>query len=193
MNYTAEQIQQLIAGDEEVFTRLYHDYYGLLFHQAYKYVRHRQDAEDIVQEAYVRIYRSLPRYNCSCKISTWMLLIVKNLCFDLLRQHKRKPTVFFEEQIALGNKDYPLLESFHDSIKGPEKHFMAQEEYNRVMGMVNKLPDAYRDIFQLRYFSEYSLAEISSILSLEVNTVKSRLFRGKKYLRKNYASMNACS
>lgn len=187
MGYSLDQVQkQLLAGDEGIYIQLYNDYRGVLLRHAYRFVRNQQDAEDVVQEAYIRIIRNLHRYNFSCKIITWMQMIVRNLCIDLIRQRKRKPTSHFVEYIAYDNQDHPTLESLQDQHNGPEQQVLEQENQKQVLNMMNGLPEAYRDVFQLRYLSEYSLAEISSVLSLEINTVKSRLFRGKKYLRKQY-------
>ncbi|MBG9732947.1 RNA polymerase sigma factor [Paenibacillus alvei] len=187
MGYSLDQVQkQLLAGDEGIYIQLYNDYRGVLLRHAYRFVRNQQDAEDVVQEAYIRIIRNLHRYNFSCKIITWMQMIVRNLCIDLIRQRKRKPTSHFVEYISYDNQDHPTLESLQDQHDGPEQQVLEQENQKQVLNMMNGLPEAYRDVFQLRYLSEYSLAEISSMLSLEINTVKSRLFRGKKYLRKQY-------
>ncbi|GAV13129.1 RNA polymerase sigma factor [Paenibacillus sp. NAIST15-1] len=194
MNTSIDQIQQLVlAGDERVYTKLYIEYRSLLVQHAYRYVRNQQDAEDVVQEAYIRIFRNLHRYNFSCKICSWMKLIVKNLCIDLIRQRSRKPAVHFTENIAYDNQEQALIETLQDQTQGPEQQILEQEVQHNVINIVNEMPDAYRDVFRLRYLSEYSLAEISNVLSLEINTVKSRLFRGKKYLRKQVDSGDICS
>ncbi|QJD86117.1 RNA polymerase sigma factor [Cohnella herbarum] len=171
---TPDQVRKLLAGDHEMFTLFYNEYRDLLYWQAFKYLRNHEDAEDAVQEAYSRIFLNLHKFNYSCKLSTWTKHIVKNLCIDMLRRRKSKPCNHLDEHIR-------------DEGPTPDQIVVKREEQTRVVHLVKAMPDSYRDVFVLRFFGECSIAEIADHLSMQVSTVKSKLFRGKKVLAKRAA------
>ncbi|GAA0847956.1 sigma-70 family RNA polymerase sigma factor [Paenibacillus glucanolyticus] len=183
-NITHEQVLRILSGDQVAFTAFYEENRDMLYYQAYRFLKHREDAEDVVQEAYIRIYLNLHTYNFSCRINTWMKRIVKNLCIDRVRRNKSKPHYSIDEQNSEGSNF--ILETLSDGEKTPDQQVVDNEESKRVLHLVKTMPDQYKNVFLLRFFSDYSLIEIADNLSMEVNTVKSRIFRGRAYLRRKY-------
>jgi len=180
--FTKDDEIRFLAGDPDMFAKYFRAYRPMLHNRAYRLLKQREDAEDAVQEAFARIYRNLGKFNHTCKLTTWMLHILSNLCIDKLR--RRKPVYSMNPQAAPDGRTPP--EPVADDGRHPERILLEREERKTVQGWVADLPDPYRDVFLLRFYSECSIAEIADRLSLEVNTVKSKLFRGKKALRRRY-------
>lgn len=183
-NITHEQVLRILSGDPVAFATFYEENRDMLYYQAYRFLKHREDAEDVVQEAYIRIFLNLHTYNFSCKITTWMKRIVKNLCIDRARRNKVRHHYSLDEQNTEGSNF--ILETLSDGKKPPDQQVVDNEENKKVLHLVETMPDQYKNVFILRFFSDYSLMEIADNLSMEVNTVKSRIFRGKAYLRRLY-------
>jgi len=175
-------IEQIISGDQAAFNNLYHAYYGAFYKYTIKYSKHRQDAEDLVQEAFTRIYVNLHKYNYTCKLSTWMFCILRNLCIDRFR--RKRNTVSLDQGREVGGNSF--LEELIDYECLPDHKVEMQDTVNRVNYIVNSLPPKYRRVIMLRYYSDCSLQDIAVKLEMQINTVKIRILRGKDQIRKRY-------
>lgn len=134
-------------------------------------VSNEHDVKDIAQEALIRIYRNIHTFDAkSCKLETWVYRIVKNLCIDFYR--RQKPVD------VLGDSDI-LLSSKQDV----EKDFEQNEFSSYLADALKSLPSHYRKAFVLRHLEDRSLTEISDLLGLPVNTIKSHIHRAKQTLK----------
>jgi len=169
------------SGDRSAFGQLVDLYKDKIFHLAYRMTGSRQEAEDIVQETFMRVYANLDKYDSRWKFSTWIFRIGNNLCIDRLR--KRRPTwsLDAENPDADGVDGYAMLPTNDAS---PEDRMVLSEMQKNVRNAIAQLPDKYRSVVVLRYLQDLSLNEIADILELPVSTVKTRLHRGRESLRR---------
>jgi len=169
------------SGDRSAFGQLVDLYKDKIFHLAYRMTGSRQEAEDIVQETFMRVYANLDKYDSRWKFSTWIFRIGNNLCIDRLR--KRRPTwsLDAENPDADGVDGYAMLPTNDAS---PEDRMVLSEMQKNVRDAIAQLPDKYRSVVVLRYLQDLSLNEIADILELPVSTVKTRLHRGRESLRR---------
>lgn len=167
-------------GDREAFAELIEIYKDKIFQLAYRMVGNRQEAEDIAQETFLRVYANLHQYNESYKFSTWIYRIATNLCID--RGRKKRPDFSLDEQ-AEGTEGLDWYSRLASQDKTPEEKVVTQELQETVQEALNELAPKYRSIMILRYIEDLSLQEISEVLKLPVTTIKTRIHRGREALR----------
>lgn len=165
-------INRVLEGDKLAFKALYNQYYRNHFLTCIRYVSNREDAKDVLQEAYIQIYKSLPTYDAGkSAYKTWSTSIVINRCLMFLRKHKRG--VKFENVMAMENA-VSVSPQVYDTL--------SLEELTKVIAL---LPDGYRTIFNLYVIDGYTHNEIAELLKISANTSKSQLFKAKKALRQS--------
>lgn len=169
-------------GDRHAFAELVDLYKDKLFHLAYRMLGNAQEAEDIVQETFIRVYKNLKRYDSTHKFSTWIYRIASNLCIDRLRK-KRHTSYSLDADMKEGEglDGYSMLAADDAS---PEDQLALSETQQQIRQAIEKMPEKYRTVIILRYLQDLSLKEISDILDMPVTTVKTRVHRGREYLRK---------
>jgi RNA polymerase sigma-70 factor (ECF subfamily) len=172
-----------LTGDRSAFGQLVELYKGKIHRLAYRMLNNPHDSEDVVQETFMRVYLNLNRYDEKQKFSTWIYRIGKNLCVDLLR--KKKSVYSLDAEIAGEDEmnHYGLLSSEEQS---PEMALMETELHEQLNQVIDKLSDKYKAIASLYYVHDLSIQEISEKLDIPVTTVKTRLYRGREYLRKRW-------
>ena len=183
MNYVEARLAKLsLGGDRRAFAELVEMYKDRIFRLAYRMLGNNQEAEDVVQETFLRVFTNLHRYDESQKFSTWIYRIAANLCIDRLR--KRKNLYSLDADMtdnSEGSDWYSLLPS---NEKTPESHMMVSETQEQVRKAIDALPEKYKSVVILRYLHDLSLQEIGEVLDMPVTTVKTRVHRGREYLRK---------
>lgn len=172
--------QRAKRGDREAFAELIEIYKDKIFQLAYRMVGNRQDAEDIAQETFLRVYANLHSYDDSYKFSTWIYRIATNLCID--RGRKKRPDFSLDEETELG-QGMDWYSRLSSSEKTPEDKVVTQELQETVQGALSQLQPKYRSIMILRYIEDLSLQEISDIVKLPITTIKTRIHRGREALR----------
>lgn len=168
-------------GDRQAFEELVELYKDKIYHLAYRMLGSRGEAEDIVQETFLRVYTNLDRYDENQKFSTWIYRIGTNLCIDRLR--KRKPTYSLDADMPEGDGAdwYSMLPSEEET---PEEELVLSETQQQIRKAIETLPSKYKSVVVLRYLHDMSLQEISEVLKMPVTTIKTRVHRGREYLRK---------
>ena len=175
----AQCIRRVLEGDANAFEPLVHAYEKNVYNLALRTLGNAQDAEDVTQEAFLKAYRSLSSYRGDSKFSVWLYRIVTNLCLDLLRAKKRRPT----QSLNVEND-----EGEEDELDIPDEHFSPEHLLDRkltresVQRGLASLPDDARQILLLREIQGLSYEEIGRVLELDPGTVKSRIFRARKRL-----------
>lgn len=168
-------------GDRGAFSDIVEIYKDKLYHLAYRMTGNRQEAEDIVQETFLRVYRSLDRYDEALKFSTWIYRICTNLCIDRLRKRKASYSLDADVSEGEGTDWYSMLPSEEPT---PEGRLMLSETQRRIREAIDTLPEKYKSVVILRYMHDMSLQEIGDVLDMPVTTVKTRVHRGREFLRK---------
>ncbi|WP_416148992.1 sigma-70 family RNA polymerase sigma factor [Salipaludibacillus sp. HK11] len=160
---------------ELIIDQLIDEYSDAILHLVYTYVKNRTTAEDLTQEIFIKCYEKLDQFNQQAKIKTWLYRIASNHCKDYLRSwHYRK--------IILNEK---ILTYTPSTSKTVEEEIIAKNEETRLMNAVMSLHLKYREVVFLHYYEELSLAEISNVTRVNINTIKTRLKRAKELLKDN--------
>lgn len=168
-------------GDRGAFAQLVDLYKDKIYHLAYRMTGNAQDAEDVVQETFLRVYSNLEKYDDQQKFSTWIYRIATNLCIDRLRKRRATYSLDAEMNDGESNDWYSMLPSNEET---PENQLVLSETQTQIRESIDALPEKYKSIVILRYLQDLSLQEISDILKMPITTIKTRLHRGREYLRK---------
>ncbi len=168
-------------GDQRAFAEIVDLYKDKLYHLAYRMTSNRQEAEDVVQETFLRVYKNLDRYDENQKFSTWIYRIATNLCIDRLRKRRAVYSLDAESTEHDGLDGYSMMPS---DERTPETELILTETQKLIRDAIQTLPVKYKSIMILRYLQDLSLQEISDVLDMPVTTVKTRVHRGREFLRK---------
>lgn len=163
-------------GDQEAFAQLVTRYEKRVFALTSRMCRNPADAEEAAQEAFLSAWQGLPFFRGDSNFSTWLYRLASNACVDILRREGRhQASSLDDEDAAIDLPDHSL--SPHDEAERTELRRQIEE------GLA-ALPPDYRQVLILRELHQQTYDEIAAILSLDIGTVKSRINRGRKRLRK---------
>ncbi len=165
--------KKYLSGEAWAFEAIVDRYMHPLFNFAYRYLGDYDEASDIVQETFVRLYRNLHRLNLEEPLRPWLYRTARNLCLNRMPQRMRHQSI--------DEEDAPDLP---DVAAGPEERLDLKELQASVQAAVEQLPPLYRDVVSLYYFAELSVQEVAEVLGLPEATVKTRLFRARQQLRR---------
>jgi RNA polymerase sigma-70 factor, ECF subfamily len=172
----------LVVGenDPEAFEVFYDRHGGAAYSLAYRIVGDRNSAEDVVQEAFLSIWRSGARYDrARGSVRAWTLGIVRNRAIDALRrQSGRAPKLDFDDEAALEQRPAPDL---------TDEQALRRESARELRGALGELPDEQSKVIELAYFGGFSHSEIAEMLSMPLGTVKGRMRLGIEKIRTQIA------
>ena len=166
-------------GDVYAFEQIVHRYKDPLINFIYHYLGNRVDAEDVVQETFLRVYKNKHLYRNIAKFSTWIYTIASNLAKTELRRRRRRK-VFSISQMGYDDKDYDIP----GSDLTPDRIIDGEMKEKMIRDEIEALPVKFREVVVLRDIKEFSYEEISKILNIPIGTVKSRVNRGRIRLQK---------
>ena len=172
-------VQRVLEGDTNAFEELVLEYEKKVYNVSLRMLNNSEDASDMTQEAFIKAYNSLSGFRGDSKFSVWLTRIVSNLCLDFLRSRNRRPTVSLSMEDEDG-EDVQL--DIADTSQSPEQLLERSLTRESVRRGLQSLPEDYREILLLREIQGLSYDEIAAALDIEVGTVKSRIFRGRKKL-----------
>lgn len=172
-------IQRVLAGDGDAFRSLVERHGRSLFALAYRITGNEADADDVVQESFIRAYRGLSQYDGRASFQAWIYRIASNYALDLLAARKRRNW----EQID-GDKEHPgALDSVPAVDASPERLALNSQLRGHVETALGELTDLERAAFVLRHFEGLSLDEIGVTLGISLNSVKQGVFRAVQKMR----------
>ncbi len=174
----AQLVAAHLAGDARAFQELVGRYRARLLNFVNRMIGDRERAEDLVQEAFMRAYRHLHRFDPTKKFSTWIYTIASNLAKNELRNRSRSPLVYYQALRPLGEDDQRPLE-FEDSSSRPDDMFHNRYLREMVDATVATLSPHHREVFVLRELEGRSYEEIAELTRCNLGTVKSRLNRAR--------------
>ena len=165
-------------GNERAFRKLYEDNYEMIYRLAYRYSKSRQDAEDILQETFIKAFKEIHRFDLgvSTHFSAWIYRIGIHCSLDYLRKRKRRK---IDQIDSLSH----LHAEPEDRGPSPEQEAIANQTISRVKGALHVLSPKQRVIFDLRHFQHRALEDISDRLQCSPSTVKKQLQRAILKLR----------
>lgn len=181
----ATLVKRCIDGDSSAFQCLVQRYQKKLFATAFGMIHNAEDALDIVQEAFLKVYRYLPKFQGNSSFYTWTYRIVVNLCIDFLRKEGRQPTKDYDDAIKQTQEsqlpEATLFSSGNDY--DPRKAFKDRELGEQILHAIDTLSGAHRSVIILREIEGMSYEEISQTLKCSKGTVMSRLHHARSRLR----------
>jgi RNA polymerase sigma-70 factor (ECF subfamily) len=175
-------LDRIREGDESGFEELVKEHTGKIVGLAWRMVGNREDAEDLAQEAFLRLHRSLDDFRGESRISTWLYRTTTRLAIDYLRRDRIKRKVFF---FRADNDSPDPVELASDPLRNPGRELQSQEAMQSLRRSLQKLSARQQAIFTLRHYEGLPLKEIAAHLGLETGTVKAHLHRAVTQLRKD--------
>jgi RNA polymerase sigma-70 factor, ECF subfamily len=178
-------IAAVLAGEIQVYHELIRRYERSVYVIAFSYMKNREDAEDVAQEAFVRAFRKLASFRAESKFSTWLISITINEARTRLR---RQALVRMEPLDQLPDEDKAispaLLRDWHEI---PSEALERDEVRVLIQSAVEQLPEIYRQVFLLRDVEELTISETAEALNISITNVKVRLHRARLMLQKQLA------
>jgi len=173
-----ELVTAHLNGRPGAFQELYDRYRDRLIHFVIRKTGDPDRAQDLVQEAFIRVTRHLHRFDTTKKFSTWVYTIASNLSKNELRNRSRSPLVLFQRLTSNWDEDHRPLQ-FEDSSTLPDDLYQKRYIRQLVEDTVQELPEHHRLVFRLRELEGKSYEEIAEITGVNLGTVKSRLHRAR--------------
>src|ERR1043166_1089914 len=174
-------MQRLVNGNDAALNNLMERHGERLFHYLIRQLQNEEDAADIAQEAFVRVYQHRATFDPNRKFSAWLYTIATNLARDRLKWRSRHPQVSLHQPV--GESDSTMADVLPDSKPLPDNVLASNERAQSVRNAIATLPE---DLRPALVFSEYELlsnAEIANVLRCSVKAVESRIYRAKQRLR----------
>lgn len=175
---TTQLVAAHLAGDGRAFQELVARYWDRLITFVDRKIGDRERAEDLVQEAFLRVYRHLHRFDPTRKFSTWIYTIASNLAKNELRNRSRNPLVYYQSLRPRGEEDQRPLQ-FEDAGSRPDDLYASRSLRDLVEATVALLPPHHREVFVLRELEGRSYEDIARLTRCNLGTVKSRLNRAR--------------
>lgn len=185
-------LSALREGHEWAFETMVRLYGGRLLAVARRFTRNDEDAQDVVQSAYLSAFRALNDFEGACQLSTWLHRIVVNTALMKLRSRRRKPEESIEVLLPAFKEDGHHVEQFSEWSTPADQLMERKETRATVRASIEQLPENYRTVLKLRDIEELSTQEVAGMLAMTPTAVKVRLHRARQalstLLRKEYAS-----
>ncbi len=183
----ADLIGKFVKGDVNAFNTLVWRWQKTIYNFVLRYVGNREEAHDLTQQVFMRVYRNLPRLNKPASFSTWIHQIAANLCRDWIKQRRRRPAVSLENLQEAGSTDLhksPALTLFPEASQHPDRIVSRNELRELIEKALQEIPEEQRVVVIMKEYQGLKFTEIAEALGAPVNTVKSRLYYGLSALRK---------
>lgn len=174
-------IQKAAKGDANAFEELVLRYQTQVYNLCYRMTGNAEDAADLTQDAFVKVWKHLGSFQFDSSFSTWLYRLATNCCLDFLRSQKRKPTISL---VVENEEDGEQTIDIEADGPTPEEQVISREEREELLWAMNQLDDEQRQILTLRVVNDLSYTDIAEILNIKEGTVKSRLSRARENLRK---------
>jgi len=182
-------VERAKRGDKRAFGRLVDEYKDKIYSYVSRMLGDPYEAEDVTQEAFVRAYRSLPRFRGASSFHTWLYRIASNLAIDVVRRRRRNDVSAFSLDEPLESDDGEYEREIADDSGGPEDATGTRETQVAVRRAIMDLPEKLRDVMILYELQGETYEDIAEILDVPLGTVKSRLFNARNQLKERLQSL----
>jgi RNA polymerase sigma factor (sigma-70 family) len=166
-------INEALRGNEKAFAVIVNHYKDLVFTLANKMLKNREQAEEIAQDTFIKIYRSLSKFKGESKFSTWVYKITYNTCLDFLKQNKKENAILYIEEFSEHQ-----IKAIGSSIENLDE----TERQKKIHECIELLPSEDAFLLTLYYFDNLSIEEVSKVIGSNANNVKIKLYRSRKKL-----------
>ena len=174
-------ISDALKGSQGAYDRLMKKYYRMIYNLIFRMIRREEDTEDLTQEAFIKAFNSLDRFDNQFAFSTWLCKIATNNSIDYIRK-KRLQTFSIDKEIEGKDDDFKF--EIPDVNYIPDKEIIARERSKLIHEAIESLPEKYKKVILLRHSEDLDYEEIAKKLKLPLGTVKAHLFRGRELLNK---------
>ncbi|MFB9844427.1 RNA polymerase sigma factor [Mucilaginibacter ginsenosidivorans] len=168
-----EVITRVLGGDVRAFELLVKQYEKLVFYVIHRLVKDKHAAEDICQEVFIKVHKSLVRFSFQSKLSTWIARIAYLTAINYVKKYNRERAWDYLEDI----------ENYHFTTDTPQNLLEKKDMANYIEQLIMQLPERYRTVLTLYHLNEFSGPEIEEIIGMPEGTVKNYLFRARKLLK----------
>ena len=172
-------VSRILEGDRDRFTELVKRYEKRVVNYVYRITHRYEEAHDLAQEIFVKVFVALDRYDPKYQFSTWLFRIAQNSAIDALR----KKSIAEVPLAKPAGDEEPKEREFADTGVSPYRALKNKQLAAAIDQAVVELPPDYRELIQLRHFAELSYEEIASMKKLPLGTVKNKLFRARNMLK----------
>jgi RNA polymerase sigma factor (sigma-70 family) len=173
-------------GDESAYRILLRKYERSVYSICLRMVRNREEAEDLAQDAFVKVFSMLDRYNPTYAFSSWLFKITSNLCIDFLRK-RRIESVAMDEPVKSESGEF--TRQYETRIDDPEAEAVRKERAGFITEVIEGLPSHYRIVILLRHQEGMPYDEIAATLGIPLGTVKARIHRARQLLKTRLEEM----
>jgi RNA polymerase sigma-70 factor (ECF subfamily) len=181
------RLEQAQAGDADAFAALFEEMRPVVYAVAYRLVG-PDDADDVVMDTYLKAWRAVPRFNHRASLKTWLYRITHNCATDHLRARSRR----HDRVLAVDETDDRTLDDFADErALTPDQAIGSRESAQLVQAALTEIGDPYRATLLLRFADGLSYSDIAAATDVSIGTVMSRIFYGKRKLKKKLADIDA--
>lgn len=179
-----ELVEQAQAGDRDAFRQLVERYQRKVYSICYGYVKNAEDALDVSQEVFVKVFRYLDRFNRESSFYTWLYRITCNLCIDHIRKNKKVQSLEYDDRInregTVEGDEYLMPSTLGLNA---DKVYARKELREKMLEALETLTEKHRTILILREVEGLSYEEMAEVLDISKGTVMSRLFHARKYMQ----------
>jgi len=166
-------ITQILGGNTNAFSVLVDRYKDVVFSLALKMVKHREEAEEVAQDTFIKVFNSLEKFKGDSKFSTWIYKVAYNTCLDRMKKNKKH-----EGNITIDDFSEHLVKTMDNALS----QMVDEERKKAIQDCLNLLPSEEGFLLTLFYFDDQSLDEIAKIMDITPNNAKVKLFRSRKKL-----------
>ncbi len=184
MEIKNDMLQAAKNGNLNAFELIVKTYERLVYSIAYKMFSNADDAKDIAQEVFIKVYRNIEKCTDAKALKGWVCTIASNTCIDEIRKRKRKEAVSLDAVIETGEGEINL--NLPDNKRTPEESVLRMEKFDELKRALDKLPEGYRILVILRDIEGLSYTELAEATCTNLGTVKSRLSRARAMLKDLY-------
>lgn len=183
----------LAEGDMQVFKTLVRRYQQRVFSAAYRILGNSEEAEEIVQDTFVRVHQNINKYRANSTFASWIFRIAHNLCMDYMRMKQRRGLpnqISFDSQGQVAEEEghfNPTLGQLTDMRPGPSVSLEMEEQTKIIEKSIQNLPESQKTVLILHDLHGFSYQQIADIVGTSIGTVRSRLHYGRSKLRENLA------
>ncbi|HJM83045.1 MAG TPA: sigma-70 family RNA polymerase sigma factor [Nitrospinota bacterium] len=174
-------IEKIKEGDYEAFEELVHKFETRIYNHCLKYLNSQEDAEDVLQETFVQVYKSLSTFRGDSAFSTWLMKIATNNCLMKIRKRKRMRSVSIDKPINYDGSE--MTREIVDWSKNPSLMYTNDEIRLIIEKTISELPEDKRIVLILKDIEGFTNMDIAGILDMSVPAVKSRLHRARLFVR----------
>lgn len=181
-------VKEFKSGNRSAFDTIVEHYSGKLYQAAYGLLSNQQDAEEVVQDAFVRAFKAMDSFRGDSSLDTWLHRIVINLARNKYHWNRRRGSQvnvsISDQSKKLDDERTPEDMHIPDESYGPDNMLEKAEFENEIIKSFDKLPETLKETMVLRHINEMPYEEIAEVLKCKIGTVKSRIARGREILKK---------